>query len=64
MTGHTVANTFIAAIKAKLPDVKITAQVFAPLNTADVRPYVNALAAAAADNPGCGLYVYAYGVTA
>jgi branched-chain amino acid transport system substrate-binding protein len=61
VTGHTVANTFITAIKAKLPDVKITAQVFAPLNTADVRPYVNALAAAAADNPGCGLYVYAYG---
>ncbi len=61
VTGHTVANTFIEALKAKLPDVKISAQVFAPLNTADVRPYVNALAAAAADNPGCGLYVYAYG---
>lgn len=61
VTGHTVADTFVGALRAKLPNVKILTQVFAPLNTADVRPYVNALAAAAADNQSCGLYAYAYG---
>jgi branched-chain amino acid transport system substrate-binding protein len=61
VTGHTVAKTFTAALKAKLPNVTISTEVFAPLNTADVRSYVNALSAAASDHPGCGLYAYAYG---
>jgi branched-chain amino acid transport system substrate-binding protein len=61
VTGHTVADSFVSAVKAKLPDIKIQAQVFAPLSATDVRPYINALAAAASDSRDCGLFVYAYG---
>jgi branched-chain amino acid transport system substrate-binding protein len=61
VTGHTVADTFVSAVKSRLPNIKIAAQVFAPLSATDVRPYINALAAATADNRECGLYVYAYG---
>lgn len=61
VTGHTVADTFVSAVKSKLPETKIAAQAFAPLGATDVRPYINALSAATSDNHACGLYVYAYG---
>jgi ABC-type branched-subunit amino acid transport system substrate-binding protein len=61
VTGHTVANAFKSALKAKLPQATTSTEVFAPLSATDVRPYINALSAAATDHPGCGLYVYAYG---